>query len=76
LLTAAFNLENKFFLSSPLPENWRKNFQIDMAIDPKPPETSRKWQNHFHPSLRLMAKVKRSAISGNLFTLAGMEKPA
>jgi hypothetical protein len=47
-----------------------------MAIGPKPPETSRKWQNHFHPSLRLMAKVKRSAISGNLFTLAGMEKPA
>jgi hypothetical protein len=41
LLTAAFKLENKFFLSSALPENWQKISRNDMTIGPKPPATGR-----------------------------------
>jgi hypothetical protein len=35
-LATSFNLENKFFLSSALPENWQKKSRIDLDICRKP----------------------------------------
>jgi hypothetical protein len=48
---------NKFFLSSALPENWQKYF-TNRGHWSETLETSRKWQNHFSPRLKLMAKAR------------------